>query len=262
LEFTSVATIYLPTIRRANNNSTPANCNPTGGSGGFGPGIYDTTIAGLKAIVVVGKGYDPQKPTYLGFNIHGDGGNYDRIKKTDDGLTKLANKRGWILVSPLAPDGHSWWQDWSQSVNDAFARLLDDMFRKYNVCRDIVYGTTGSGGSDFWTSYFFPDQGGQYPAHTVIACGGSSGHDLNAVKQIAALGKNATVVARSTFYYLYGSDDYLYDNIQRSINRYRNAGFNVQVQEIAGAGHCNDWKDQGFPDWHQQAGAIWDRWAQ
>jgi hypothetical protein len=261
LEFTSVATIYLPIVRRADNMSAPANCNPTGGSGGLAPGAYDTTVAGLKAVIVVGTGYKPQNPTYLGFNIHGDGGNYAKIQKSNDDLNILANEQGWILISPLAPDGNSWWQNWDQSFNNVFDNVLEEMFRKYNVCRDVLYGTTGSGGSVFWTSYFFPDKGGKYPAHVVIACGGASGHSIEAVNQIKALGKNPTVVARSTFHYVYGSADNLYDNIQRSITRYREAGFKVQVQEIAGAGHCNVWKDQGLPDWHERAAAIWKQWT-
>jgi hypothetical protein len=235
----------------------PVSCNPTGGSGGLQPGTYHTTVAGLNAIVVVGKGYQPQNPTYLGFFIHGDGGLYRQIEKSSNPITQFANQHGWILVSPQAPNGSSWWANWQGDHLQALAGVLDQMFAKYNVCRNIVFGTTGSGGSEFWTSQFFPNKGGQYPAHTVIACGGSGG---NATK-LAALAKNPDTVARSTFHYVYGTADNLYPGILRSITSYRNAGFNVYTEEIQNAGHCNVWPNQGLPTWPEWTVTFWTQMA-
>jgi hypothetical protein len=231
----------------------PANCNPTGGSGGLQPGIHETNVAGVKAIVVVGKGYNPKNPSYLGFNLHGDGANYTAIRKANNAITKLANANGWVLVSPLAPNGKSWWQNPKGDQKQAFANVLDKMFAQYNVCRNIVFGTTGSGGSEFWTSQFFPAKGTQYPAHTVIACGGSGGPR----DKINALGKDSGLVNRSTFYYVYGTKDKLAGGVQNSIKSYSGAGFDVRVKKLDGAGHCNKWKAQGLPTWHEWAATFW-----
>jgi hypothetical protein len=255
LDFTAVATNYLPIIVRSPQpaNPVPAGCNPTKGSGGLKPGTYHTTVAGLTAVVVVGRGYNANTPTYLGFTIHGDGGAYEMIQRGNNPLNELADEWGWILVSPLAPNGKSWWSNPTGDHKQALANVLEEMFAKYNLCRGIVFGTTGSGGSEFWTSQFFPEKGGQYPAHMVIACGGSGGSS----SKINALGKNPNVVARSRLYYVYGTEDRLASTIRRSIQTYTGAGFHVQVKVLEGAGHCNRWRQQDLPAWHDWAATYW-----
>jgi hypothetical protein len=131
--------------------------------------------------------------------------------------------------------------------------VFDEMFAKYNLCRNIVFGTTGSGGSEFWTSQFFPEKGVQYPAHVVIACGGSDGPK----SKINALGKNANTVARSRLYYVYGTADRLASGIRQSIQTYTGAGFHVKVKALEGAGHCNKWRSENLPTWHDWAATYW-----
>lgn len=235
-----------------------SDCNPTGGSGGLAPGRYATNVAGLKATVVVGKGYKQSTPTYLAFLLHGDGGKYQAYQKANNPITKFIDERNWIFVAPQSPNnGDSWWQNQKGNQVDAFARVLDTMFAQYNVCRNVVFGTSGSGGSEFWTSHFFPNKGGQYPAHMVIACGGSGGGGSSNRQKIQALGKDGSVVARSSFYFVYGTKDKLAPMITDSIEIYRNSGFKVYVDKLEGAGHCNKWKDQGFPTWAEQAVIKW-----
>jgi pimeloyl-ACP methyl ester carboxylesterase len=256
LDFTSVATVYLPIIYRF--PSSVSECSPTAGSGGLPPGRYETTIAGLNASVVVGTGYDPHTPTYLGFFIHGDGGNYTRFQKASNPVTQFVNQQGWVFVAPQSPNGgESWWTHWNGDHNQAFARVLDEMFAKYNVCRNIVFGSSGSGGSVFWTAYFFPEKGGEYPAHTIIGCGGTAGRNSTSRQQIIALGQNPTVVARSSFEYVYGTEDYLYDATIASIEFYTQAGFHVYPDELQGAGHCNEWTGQGLPSLSEQTATRW-----
>jgi hypothetical protein len=262
LEPAATWNLYLPLVVHSPAAPIPADCNPTGGSGGLAPGAYDTTVAGLRATVVVGKGYNPQQPTFLTFTIHGDGGQIDSYRKPGNPLNQVVNEHGWILVAPQAPNGKSWWRDWVGDHNEKLAAVFDSMFANYNVCRDIIFGTSGSGGSEYWTSQFFPSKGGDYPTHTLVACGGNDGHSSATRNQILALGKNPVVVARSSFYYVYGSTDSLVPLIEQSIDLYTKAGFNVSVEKITGAGHCNDWKDQGFTTWHEHAAAHWEQLAE
>ena len=237
---------------------TPTACNPTNGSGGLTPGHYQTTVAGLNATLVVGTGYNPQTPTYLGFLLHGDGGLFGIFDSPSNPVVQMVNDRGWILVAPVSPNGgEAWWKNWNGDHIQAFAAVLDEMFANYNLCRDTVFGSSSSGGSEFWTSYFFPERGGTYPAHTVIACGGNDGTGSVSQQKVMALGQDPNVVAKSTFDYVYGNNDNLYNLIQQSITLYTNSGFNVQVQEIAGAGHCNTWITQGFPSLSQHIVTHW-----
>ncbi len=263
---------YLPFVIKTKSSSptpTPTSssgtsCNPTRGSGGLAPGLYQTTVAGLNATVVVGNGYNSKTPTYLAFYAHGDNGNVDlaQFRSTSNDVVKFVTQRGWIFVAPQSPNGgESWWTNWNGDHNAAFAKVLDAMFAKYNVCRNIVFGASGSGGSEFWTAYFFPEKGGTYPAHMVIGCGGNRGHDTTARQQIVTLGKNPTVVARSSFEYVYGTDDSLYPLIIRSIAAYTSAGFHVDTAELQGAGHCNQWLNEGLPRLSQQIATRWTRLA-
>jgi hypothetical protein len=256
LDFTPVATIYLPIIQSIPPSST--GCSPTGGSGGLPPGRYETKVAGLNATVVVGKGYDPQTPTYLGFFVHGDNGSWTKFQSSSNPVTEFVNQQGWVFVAPQSPNGgESWWENWNGDHNEALARVLDEMFAKYNVCRNILFGSTGSGGSVFWTGYFFPEKGGQYPTHIVIGCGGTYGHDSTSRQQIIALGQNPTVVTRSSFEYVYGTEDYLYNITVASIEFYTHAGFHVYPYKLQGAGHCNEWSGQGLPSLSEQTAIHW-----
>ena len=80
---------------------------------------------------------------------------------------------------------------------------------------------------------------------------------------IIDLGQNLDVVARSTFEYVYGTEDTLYESglIQKSIAIYTQAGFNVYTTELEGAGHCNEWTDEGFPDTSTQIADHWEKRA-
>lgn len=77
---------------------------------------------------------------------------------------------------------------------------------------------------------------------------------------IIDLGQDLDVVAKSTFDYVYGTEDILYEwgLIQRSIAIYTQAGFKVYTTELVGAGHCNEWTDEGFPDMSTQIAAHWE----
>lgn len=256
IEIASRSIINFPAWE-SSSNLLASGCSPTGGSGGLAPGRHETTVAGLNAVVVVGKGYKPGTPTYLSFLLHGDGGQYKAFLSSTNPVTQFVDGHNWIFVAPQSPNGGaSWWANMNGDHVAKFAKVLDAMFAKYNVCRNVVFGSAGSGGSEFWTSYFFPYKGGTYPAHTVVACGGNDGNS-DARQKIKALGQNSTVVSRSSFYYVYGTKDKLVPGILESISAYSNAGFKVYVDKLDGAGHCNEWKSQGFPGWYQQIATKW-----
>lgn len=254
----SFFTTYLPLLEIDNSVQADATCNPTGGSGGLAPGRHNTTVAGLNAVVVVGPKYKSSTPTYLAFLLHGDGGDYrTQFLKSSNEITQLVEARNWVFVIPQSPNGgDAWWTNMNGDHVAKFAKVLDAMFAKYNVCRNVVFGAGGSGGAEFWTSQFFPNKGGTYPAHTVVACGGNDGNST-ARQKIKTLGQNSTVVSRSSFYYVYGTKDRLVPGILESISVYRNAGFRVYVDKLEGAGHCNVWKSQGFPGWYAQVATKW-----
>jgi hypothetical protein len=260
LEETQAVSTYLAPAQASlasNPSALPAGCMPTGGKGGLKPGTYNTTVAGLKAIVIVGKGYDPSTPTYLAFYLHGDGGIYDQIKNSGNVINKFINTQSWIIVSPRSPNGMMWWTNYQGDHKTALTKVFDEMFAKYNVCRHIVFGTGGSGGAEFWSSQFFPAKGGTYPAHMVLACGGSAANTT----KLLDLAQNTASIKRSTFYYVYGTKDKLYPSILKSIQSYKVTGYTVYTKELVGAGHCNKWPEQGWPTWLQQTVTLWKAMA-
>lgn len=212
-----------------------AACNPSNGSGGLAAGtITEIQLNGLRTSLVVGDGYKPSTPTYLVFLLHGDEGNYSFTQKPTNTVTQLVKERGWILIQPESPEAQTrWWKDpdpQAQRLKGAF----DVMFRKYNLCRNVILGGAWSGGSIFWTKNFFTSYGTIYPAHTLMLCGAGR----PSATTVNLLGNNASVVARSSFKFTYGSKDHLYEGIQVAISVYRGAGFKVVKNELAGVGHC------------------------
>ncbi|MDM8530563.1 hypothetical protein QUF63_05280 [Anaerolineales bacterium HSG25] len=239
-------------------------CNPSQGSGGLEPGIYnDVTIAGLKAVIVVGEGYDPQQPTYLSFFLHGDGGNYYRFEDPTYPVTQLVNQQGWILVSPQSPNnGARWWTEYYEAdFNQNLADVFNEIFARYNVCQNQLFGAGVSGGSEFWANNFFSNMGNLYPAHMVLNCGGDV-WIWTYRQQIKQLGKQPNIVAKSSFNFVYGTNDYLYPTIRNAINIYQTAGFTVTIDETSDMGHCDSWYSQGYPTAADKIVEHWKRLAE
>jgi hypothetical protein len=261
-------TIFLPLVMSSSSEVSPqVSCTPTKGSGGLGvtPGEGKVvTIAGLSVGVIVGPNYDEHKPTYLAYYIHGDGaGDWsDFVDKQKDGMTLLAKKHNWIFITPLAPNETSWWKNHKGDHVAKFAEVLDVVFKKYNVCRETVLGASGSGGGVFLSGQFFPDKGGNYPVHAVLACGANPSNTADK-KAVEALGKIPYVVKNSTFYYIYGTKDTQVSptKIESSMTMYKDAGFTVKGFKLEGHGHCSDWKNEGLPEFREQIAEKWESLA-
>jgi hypothetical protein len=127
------------------------------------------------------------------------------------------------------------------------------MFAKYNVCRNVIFGTGGSGGAEFWSSQFFPAQGGNYPAHMVLACGGSSPNKA----AVAAIAKIPGISARVTFRYIIGTADRLHPGVVKAYKTYKSVGLKARIKELPGVGHCNVWPAQNVPTWPQWTVSSW-----
>ena len=251
-------TVYLPLLMKPQPQPQyTLGCNPTGGTGGLAPGTYDMTVAGLKAMVIVGTNYQPQNPTYLAFYLHGDEGGYNFHQNPFNQINKLVNQKGWIYVAPQSPPlipgqtTHSSWASAPTPKADMLAAVLDEMFAKYNVCRDVILGSSASGGSAFYDDNFFPMKGDMYPAHMILACGSNVNapfdhHDID--EKLAIFGQSSEIMARSRFQYSYGSEDFLFDNIQEGMALYTGAGLTVIKDELPGEGHCGSFVDPRIRD--------------
>ena len=233
-------------------------CNPSNGSGGLAPGTYsDTTIAGQPAVVIVSENYDPSEPTVLTFYLHGDGGGYTFYSQDGRPLNDLVRNNGWIFVSPQsftdAGSGTTRW--WGAGVSgnaagnagiEANAQLLEDvfeeMFAKYNLCRNVLMGHSASGGSWFYDGYFVPSRGDRYPAFMNIGCG-SSGIDsgwsffpfydnLNSFKD------DNGIQNRTQLHYTIGDQDFLFDEAEDAVPHYQGLGFDVTTDFLTDVTHC------------------------
>ena len=237
------STLYLPLVLNSS-EGVPDNgldCNPSGGSGGLAAGtVAEVTVGGLLSSVVVGDGYDPAKPTYLVFYLHGDEGNYSQFQINGHKVSTLIKEKGWVFVAPrshLSSSGkYSWWQSPNKNI-PALTAVFEEMFAKYNLCRDAILAGTLSGGSTFYTANFFPEKGGEYPTHLILFCGGVQPSSVGRGK-VTTLGQDPDIVDRSSFKFRYGTEDFLYDDIQKTISFYSDAGFTVTQQKEAGVGHC------------------------
>lgn len=241
---------YLPVIQSA---PYTRQCNPSGGIGGLAPGSYDTTVAGRKAMVVVGRNYNPARPTLLAFYLHGDEGDY-KLLTGNTRTRQLVDELGWILVSPRAlgdeQQAFKPWRTYFIANKAKLVEIFETLFTQYNLCRDLLVGSAASGGSFFWDIFFFPGKGLQYPAFMLLNCGaGPSFANPHAAGLVTQLGQTPAIVVRTRVQLSYGSDDFLFANIQESIKRLREAGFGVVVDEMAGKDHCDfdiDAKTRGY----------------
>ena len=243
---------------QANVSDRTIYCNPSGGSGGLASGTYsDTTLFGQPVVIIVSENYDPSTPTLLAFYLHGDGGGYQFYSQDGRPLNNLIRDNGWIYVAPQATelnDGYYPWYSTGVSSNSAgnagieanaqfFENVLEDMFAKYNICKNILLGHSASGGSWFYDAYFVPTRGDEYPAFMNLACG-SSGissswaafpfyDNLNNFKD------DATIQNRTQMHYTIGDQDFLFDEAERAVPHYDGLGFDVTTDFMEDVTHCN-----------------------
>ncbi|MBX2999213.1 MAG: hypothetical protein KF893_11935 [Caldilineaceae bacterium] len=240
--------IFLPAIQSSSPPPAPytLTCNPSGGSGGLLIGAHITQVAGLQALVVVGNGYDPARPTFLSFYLHGDGGDY----RAHEGgpVREIVDQQGWIFVAPLAPSPYiireplpfpNRWNPDGILKSELLAAVFEEMFARYNLCRDLLLGSGASGGPVFWDQFFFPLKGDVYPAFFSYTCGGADpsgpwyrGQMLERVRSYDAL------KARSRFHYRIGTEDFLFGPAQAGATAHANAGFDTIFEPLEGVGHC------------------------
>ena len=253
-----VSTLHLPLVNVA---PYTLRCNPTQGVGGLAPGRYETTVAGRKAMVVVGRNYNPAQPTLLVFYLNGDEGDY-KLLTGNSRTRQLVDERGWIMVSPRSLGDERAdvipWRVYFAANKAKLSEIFETIFSQYNVCRDILLGSAVSGGSFFWDIFFFPGKGLDYPAFMLLNCGaGPWFANPHAPGLVSALGQDPTIVARTRVKLSYGSDDFLVPNIQDSIQRLRGAGFTVVVDEMAGRDHCDfDIDDKTRDYWSEVANEL------
>lgn len=256
---TMFAVLSPSTIVQAQPGSRTIECNPSNGSGGLAPGTYsDTTIAGQPAVVIVSENYDPSTPTVLTFYLHGDGGGYTFFSQDGRPLNQLVRNNGWIFVSPQSftdaeSDVTRWWgggvsgNPAGNASIEANGQLLEDvfeeMFSKYNLCRNILLGHSASGGSWFYDGYFIPTRGDRYPAFMNIGCGSSGIDDgwsgfpfydnLNTFKD------NGAIQNRTQLHYTIGDEDFLFSRAEDAVPHYQGLGFDVTTDFMPGVAHCD-----------------------
>lgn len=246
----STHAIFLPAIQQSIPPPAPytLRCNPSGGSGGLSPGAHFTQVAGLEALVVVGSNYDPGRPTFLSFYLHGDSA--DDYSANEHGpVRQLVDEQGWIFIAPLAPSpyivrppvrySHIWHVN-SELNTERLAAVFDEMFARYNLCQDVLLGSGASGGSYFWDQYFFPYKGDVYPAYFSMNCGGGytafDGHYLG--KMLNRINGYDAIKLRSRFHYRIGTEDFLYAKAQAGANSHSAAGFDTIFEPLEGVKHC------------------------
>ena len=255
-----VASVLHPETASAQVAPSGVECNNSGGSGGLSPGEYDVTIAGRDVLLIVGTGYDSSHPSILTFYLHGDGA-ADRTFLTND-KRELVGDNGWIYVAPRAIND-SWASGGvgstatSNATIESNAQLLGDVFdavfADYNVCRNVLLGSSASGGSWFYDGYFLSTRGDQYPAYMNIACG-SSGIDsswsgFHFVDDLLSFTTDPAIQARTKLHYSIGTADFLYPRAQQAIPYLRSLGFDVTTDIRPGVSHCAFDLDQASANW-------------
>jgi len=241
--------VARPETAAAQIGPSGVSCNPSGGSGGLGPGEHGVSIGGRPALLYVGSGYDPARPAMLTFYLHGDGAGDQGYMST--ARRQLIDDNGWVYVSPRA-NGDVWWSTGVSNApggNDGIetnARVLDDvletLFADYNLCRNVLLGSSASGGSWFYDAYYLPTRGDVYPAYMNLGCGSSGIDDAWVLypfyADLLTFNTNPAILARIKLHYSIGTDDFLYDGALAASAHLDSLGFDVTTDFRDGVAHC------------------------
>ncbi|RKI42858.1 hypothetical protein D7Y27_16265 [Corallococcus sp. AB004] len=206
------------------------------------------------------QGIAPE-PMRLAIYLHGDGA--ATYTGTNGGSPRsLFTHGGWtyghntLYVTALAPNKCAWWTvpertDCSteapieardlEGKNAAELVSLIEALRKGWDIQDapILFGGS-SGGSIQLTASFLPRYGDRYPGIYALSCGGekpwSGSMNWDA--------SNAALRGGTKFWFTYGDQDYLLQDIQAAEAYFGGLGFPVNDKVIAGAAHCAQPFDQ------------------
>ncbi|HMN30580.1 MAG TPA: hypothetical protein PKE45_20685, partial [Caldilineaceae bacterium] len=242
-------------------------CNPSGGAGGLEPGTHDVMLAGHPATIIVGDAYTSTTPTFLAYYLHGDEGGYDIHANTENVVNQFIRTNGWVYVAPQAPALSAGYYPWTSNgipSPGADANLqeivdvLEDMFAHYNVCRNVLFGGSHSGGSWFYDAYVFPNKGGEYPSYFNLNCGaaGVTGDgfwtDTGLYQKLQALSADPDILARAEFKFSAGDADFLYPYAVTSSGTLTDLGFMVSTDFFPGVDHCGYDISTSVRDYWQQ----------
>ena len=245
--------VFLPMVVHAKGGNG-SDCQPSLGTGGFEPGSYETTVAGLDAALIIGEAYDPETPTHLAFYLHGDSG--DSIIYSEE-ILEFIDEQGWVLFIPASPAvwhqlhteeqrlslNRSWWTGAVDTRADLLAGAFDQLFAEYNLCRNRLVGAGASGGSVFYSGHFVPAIGDRFPAYVLLNCGGymPSGTFRRHTDQddfAQAYADLPVVMASTQLKFSYASGDFVRENVKDAVQFYTEAGYDVIDAEFEADEHC------------------------
>ncbi|AFE06917.1 hypothetical protein COCOR_06418 [Corallococcus coralloides DSM 2259] len=245
---------------------TDAGPGSSGGSGKLGcsrTGTVNTDAGTLTYCVAqVGatevKYIEPKQgivpePMRLAIYLHGDGaavytGNNPRSLFTHGGWTYGHNT---LYVTALAPNKCAWWvkpeyttcspdgaplseRDLEGKNAAELVSLIEALRKGWDIQDGPILFGGSSGGSIQLTSSFLPRYGDRYPGIYALSCGGekpwSGQMDWDAT--------NAALRGGTKFYFTYGDQDYLLQDIQAAEEYLGGLGFPVNDKVIPGATHC------------------------
>ncbi|MBN9683009.1 MULTISPECIES: hypothetical protein [unclassified Corallococcus] len=191
-------------------------------------------------------------PMRLAIYLHGDGaatynGSNPRSLFTHGGWTYGHNT---LYVTALAPNKCAWWTvpsrtDCSTDGTDAdrdlegknaaeLVSLIEALRKGWDIQDGPILFGGSSGGSIELTASFLPRYGDRYPGIYALSCGGekpwSGQMDWDA--------SNAALRGDTKFWFTYGDQDFLYQDIQDAKAYFGNLQFPVNDKVIAGAAHC------------------------
>ncbi|MFP2898614.1 hypothetical protein [Corallococcus sp. 4LFB] len=192
-------------------------------------------------------------PMRLAIYLHGDGaavytGSNPRSLYTHGGWTYGHNT---LYVTALAPNKCAWWvkpeytscpkegvplteRDLEGKNAAELVSLIEALRKGWDIQDGPILFGGSSGGSIQLTASFLPRYGDRFPGVYALSCGGekpwSGNMDWDA--------SNAALRAGTKFYFTYGDQDYLLQDIQAAEQYLTGLQFPVNDKVIAGAQHC------------------------
>ncbi|WP_255442030.1 hypothetical protein [Corallococcus sp. Z5C101001] len=191
-------------------------------------------------------------PMRLAIYLHGDGA----LTYTGSNPRSLFTHGGWtyghntLYVTALAPNKCAWWtvpertdctteapveaRDLEGKNAAELVGLIEALRRGWDIQDGPILFGGSSGGSIELTASFLPRYGDRYPGIYALSCGGekpwTGSMDWDAA--------NASLRGGTKFYFTYGDQDFLLQDIQAAEAYFGGLQFPVDDKVIPGAAHC------------------------
>lgn len=188
-----------------------------------------------------------QHVTRIAPYFHGDGADELENMYQWSTIVPWAKSKGIMLIAPRAPNSQLAYGQLEVEAASSIASAVEVFIAFYKTPRDNLFYWSASGGSWYLTYAWIPLMGARLPGIYALKCGASGVSRAYTWDHAGELPRS-----KMKIFFIYGSKDFLADEIETSYQRFRYLKFDATRKIYDGATHCRHERDMPMIEFFSQ----------